>query len=86
MKKFSYAIVRKPCKALVDGISTAQFVDPGEKPIYENAVQQHAEYVKTLEALGAKVLVLEADEDYPDSVFTEDPAVVMDGCQSFQKR
>ena len=63
MKKFSYAIVRKPCKALVDGISTAQFVDPGEKPIYENAVQQHAEYVKTLEALGAKVLVLEADED-----------------------
>ena len=80
MKKFSYAIVRKPCKALVDGISTAQFVDPGEKPIYENAVQQHAEYVKTLEALGAKVLVLEADEDYPDSVFTEEPAVVMDGC------
>ena len=27
-----------------------------------------------------KVLVLEADENYPDSVFTEDPAVVMDGC------
>lgn len=77
---FKNAIVRKPCKALIDGISTAQFVAPGEKPIYENAVEQHAEYVKILESLGAEVLVLDADENFPDSVFTEDPAVVMTEC------
>lgn len=77
---FKNAIVRKPCRALVEGISTAQFVKPGEKPDYEKAVAQHAKYVETLEALGAKVLVLEADENFPDSVFTEDPAVVMEGC------
>ena len=77
---FKHAIVRKPCKALIDGISTAQFVAPGEKPIYEKAVQQHAQYVSTLESLGAEVLVLDADENFPDSVFTEDPAIVMEGC------
>lgn len=77
---FKNVIVRKPCKALINGISTAQFVQPGEKPVYENAVLQHAEYVKALEELGAKVLVLDADENFPDSVFMEDPAVVMEGC------
>ena len=77
---FKNAIVKKPCKALIDGISTAQFTEPGEKPVYEKAVEQHAEYVRVLESLGAEVLVLDADERYPDSVFTEDPAVVMEGC------
>lgn len=77
---FKHAIVRKPCRALIDGISTAQFVAPGEKPVYEKAVEQHAEYVRILKSLGAEVLVLDADENFPDSVFTEDPAVVMAEC------
>lgn len=77
---FKNAIVKKPCRALIEGITTAQFTEAGETPIYEKAVEQHAQYVKTLESLGAEVLVLDADERYPDSVFTEDPAVVMDGC------
>ena len=54
---FKNAIVRKPCKALIDGISTAQFTEEGETPIYEKAVEQHAQYVKTLESLELKVLV-----------------------------
>lgn len=77
---FKHAIVRKPCKALIDGISTAQFVESSERPVYEKAIQQHEKYIETLEELGAEVLVLPADENFPDSVFTEDPAVVMEGC------
>ena len=46
---FTKAITKKPCKALIDGISTAQFVEPGEKPDYELAAKQHDKYVETLE-------------------------------------
>ncbi len=75
---FTKAITRKPCKALVNGISTAMF---GEgKPVYEDAVEQHDQYVATLRELGLEVLDLEADERYPDSCFVEDPAVVMPEC------
>lgn len=75
---FTKAITRKPCKALIDGITTAMF---GEgTPDYETAVKQHDNYVETLRSLGLEVLDLEADERYPDSCFVEDPAVVMAEC------
>ena len=75
---FTRAITRKPCRALIDGITTAMF---GEgKPDYETAAAQHDKYVETLESLGLEVLDLEADERYPDSCFVEDPAVVMAEC------
>ena len=75
---FTRAITRKPCRGLVDGISTAMF---GEgTPDYDEALRQHAKYVQTLESLGLEVLVLDADERYPDSCFVEDPAVVMEEC------
>lgn len=75
---FTKAITKKPCKALIDGITTAMF---GEgKPVYEDAVKQHDQYVATLQELGLEVMDLEADERYPDSCFVEDPAVVMERC------
>lgn len=75
---FTKAITRKPCKALIDGITTAMF---GEgTPDYETAIKQHDNYVETLCGLGLEVLDLEADERYPDSCFVEDPAVVMAEC------
>lgn len=75
---FTKAITRKPCRALIDGISTAQF---GEgTPDYDKAIMQHAKYVETLRSLGLEVTVLEGDERFPDSCFVEDPAVVMEGC------
>jgi dimethylargininase len=75
---FTKAITRKPCRALIDGISTAMF---GEgKPVYEDAIAQHAVYVETLRELGLDVTVLEGDERFPDSCFVEDPAVVMAEC------
>ena len=75
---FTRAITRKPCKALIDGISTGQFCEG--TPDYENAVRQHDRYVETLRSLGLDVTDLDADERYPDSCFVEDPAVVMERC------
>ena len=75
---FTRAITRKPCRALIDGITTAMF---GEgKPDYETAAAQHDKYVETLESLGLEVLDLEADERYPDSCFVEDPALITKAC------
>lgn len=75
---FTKAITRKPCKTLINGISTAQFCKGA--PDYELALAQHAQYVRTLESLGLTVTVLEGDDRFPDSCFVEDPAVVMPEC------
>ena len=42
------------------------------------ARDQHREYERTLERLGAKVISLPAEPDFPDSMFVEDPAIVLD--------
>lgn len=44
----------------------------------ERAVAQHRAYQRLLATLGCKVLTLEAEADYPDAVFVEDVAVVVD--------
>jgi len=43
-----------------------------------NANQQHRRYESLLAELGARVVSLPAEPDYPDSVFVEDPVVVVD--------
>lgn len=78
MLKFENAIVRKPSKSMLDGITTGMFSD--ETPIYEDALKQHATYVSLLKQLGLDVLELDPLEQYPDSCFVEDPAVVMKEC------
>lgn len=70
--RFSKAIVRKPSKSMVNGITTA---DLG-LPDYDLAMSQHKDYVKCLQECGVKVTILEALEECPDSVFIEDTAVV----------
>ncbi|MGE5326838.1 MAG: dimethylarginine dimethylaminohydrolase family protein [Deltaproteobacteria bacterium] len=42
------------------------------------AVEQHRQYQACLAELGAKVATLPAEPDLPDSVFVEDPAIVLD--------
>ena len=41
------------------------------------ARRQHAEYCECLRGLGAEVITLPAEPDYPDSVFVEDAAVAL---------
>ena len=74
---FRNCIVRKPCKALVDGITSGLY--PG-KPDYELACKQHEHYIECLKQCGVQVEVLPPLEEYPDSVFVEDPAVVTRSC------
>jgi len=69
---FTKAIVRKPCKNMVKGISSANLGAPD----YQNALKQHANYVEVLKKCGLQVTVLEGDENFPDSVFVEDTALL----------
>jgi dimethylargininase len=73
---FTKAIVRRPCPAIVDGLTTS---DLG-KPDYNLALQQHIQYLKALMACGLKVHILEPDNTYPDSTFIEDTALLTPDC------
>src|SRR3989441_13203417 len=49
------------------------------KPIdLARAQEQHQAYERLLEKLGARVVSLPAEPDLPDSMFVEDPAIVLD--------
>ncbi|HCX99291.1 MAG TPA: N(G),N(G)-dimethylarginine dimethylaminohydrolase [Bacteroidales bacterium] len=74
MHRFTKAIVRKPGKSFPKGITTS---NPG-KPSFELALEQHSAYREALKQSGVEVIVLEADERYPDGCFVEDTAVVTD--------
>ena len=74
---FKNAIVRIPCPKVCEGITSAP--ELGE-PIYEKAIEQHREYIKALKACGVEVTVLPPMEDFPDSCFVEDVAVLAKEC------
>ena len=73
---FSNAIVRKPGKSMIKGITRANMGVPD----YQNAVRQHEAYVRALEDCGLKVEELKADENFPDSTFVEDTALLTPHC------
>ncbi len=73
---FSKAIVRIPCKNFINGLTTANL----GLPDYDLALIQHQEYIKALRKCGLEVIVLDADEDYPDSTFVEDTALLTPYC------
>lgn len=73
---FTKAIVRTPCKAMINGLSSASL----GKPDYQNALIQHADYIDALRECGLQVTVLPADEDFPDSTFVEDVALMTPRC------
>ena len=74
---FRNVIVRRPCRALVGGITSNPQLG---KPDYELALRQHDSYIAALKQCGVQVTVLPADERYPDSCFVEDPAVITRKC------
>jgi len=73
---FIKAIVRRPCPAIVNGLTTS---DLG-KPDYKLILQQHIQYMKALMACGLKVHILEPDNNFPDSTFVEDTALLTPNC------
>lgn len=70
---FSHAICRLPSRSLVNGLRAE---DTGQ-PDYDVFIKDHADYVETLKSTGAKVIVLDALEAFPDSVFVEDAVLCL---------
>ena len=70
MPVFTKAIVRKPSRSMVNGLSTAGL----GRPDHGKALAQHDAYVQALRECGLAVTELAAAEAYPDSVFIEDTA------------
>jgi dimethylargininase len=69
------ALTRKPSPRLA--LCELEFL-PREPIDFSHAVQQHAAYEKCLVDLGASLISLPTEEDLPDCVFVEDPALVLD--------
>ena len=44
-------------------------------PQYEIVLKEHTNYVKAIKEAGLKINLLEPLEEYPDSIFVEDPAL-----------
>ena len=70
---FTHAICRKPAASIIDGLRA---IDTGT-PDLDLFGSHHEDYIAALKSTGAKVHVLEALEDYPDSVFVEDAALCL---------
>jgi dimethylargininase len=74
--KFSQAIVRQPGPSFVNGITTANLGAPD----LQLALQQHKAYVQAMTECGLSVTTLPLDDNYPDSTFVEDTALLTPSC------
>jgi dimethylargininase len=70
--EFDNALVRHPAHSVVHGLTSQS----GPPPSYDGVAREHAQYVQALRDCGLSVEVLPALEQFPDSVFVEDPALV----------
>lgn len=73
---FTKAIVRIPGRSLISGLTSANLGVPD----YELAMKQHSSYIRALRSCGVEVTILEADENFPDSTFVEDVALLTSHC------
>ena len=73
---FTRAIVRKPCQAMLNGLTEANL----GLPDFALACEQHQDYILALQECGLQVTELAALEDFPDSCFVEDVALLSSKC------
>lgn len=69
---YTKAIVRRPGRNFAEGITASSL----GKPDFKKAFEQHSEYCDALKGCGLELIVLEADERFPDGCFVEDTAIV----------
>jgi dimethylargininase len=69
---FNRAIVRQPARSVVTGLRAS---DRGN-PTYDGIRAEHDAYIAALRSADVDVTVLPPLENYPDSLFVEDPALV----------
>lgn len=65
-------IVKLPGASYLNGLTTSEL----GKPNLEQALQQHEAYIQALKICGVEVTVLKSNDDFPDSTFVEDTAVL----------
>ena len=73
--RFSHTVVRQPGDSVAKGIRDGAGPDPDPAAFR----REHDAYVAALRAAGTAVTVLDPLEDFPDSVFVEDPALCVAG-------
>jgi len=67
---FKNAIVRIPNKTIQCGLSLQNL-----EPKFEYVVKEHDNYVNALKEAGLEINLLDSLEEFPDSIFVEDPAL-----------
>ena len=67
---FKNAIIRLPNKSIQNGLSSQNL-----HPQYEVIAEEHSNYIKAIKEAGLQIKLLESLEEYPDSIFVEDPAL-----------
>lgn len=70
--RFNRAIVRRPARSAAGGLRAHDRGDPA----YDGIRAEHDAYVAALRSAGVAAAELPALEDFPDSMFVEDPALV----------
>jgi dimethylargininase len=72
-------MLRALTRAVSPAIANCELEFLDRQPIdLELAIEQHRQYQEALAELGVRVETLPAEPDLPDSVFVEDPAIVLD--------
>ena len=68
---FKNIIIRKPNKSIQNALSSQNI-----NPVFDNILKEHDRYVEVMNTLDLNVNLLEPLENYPDSIFVEDPAII----------
>jgi dimethylargininase len=71
--RFTKAIVRLPGANFSQGLTMSE---SPSGPDFRKALEQHAAYCRALEACGVEVVVMAADDTFPDGTFVEDTFVI----------
>jgi dimethylargininase len=72
---FNQAVVRRPGKSVVNGLRAHS----GPGPEFARVVSEQEAYISALETAGVQVTTLAPLEQFPDSMFVEDPALAFTG-------
>lgn len=69
---FTHALLRSPGHSVTQGLRDGDHAGPA----FDAVAREHEAYAGALRELGLRVEVLPALEEFPDSIFVEDPALV----------
>ncbi|WP_257349693.1 dimethylarginine dimethylaminohydrolase family protein [Pseudalkalibacillus decolorationis] len=69
---YKNVIVKTPGESYMNGLTTSDLGSPD----YEKLLEQHNAYLEALKKCGVSITLLPASEEFPDSTFVEDTAVL----------